>query len=75
LAQAVREGRLRQNVAANAEKPRPAPHVILVPTAEEIERLMRAVPGTSFDPLVALAIATGARLGELVGLHWSDVDL
>ncbi len=74
LAQAAREGRVRQNVAANAEKPRPVPLVIRVPTADEIERLMRAVPRTSFDPLVALAIATGARLGELVGLRWSDID-
>jgi integrase len=74
LAQAAREGRVRQNVASNAEKPRPAARELRIPTADQIERLMRAVPGTSFDPLVLLAVATGARLGELVGLRWSDID-
>ena len=28
-----------------------------------------------FGPLFALAVASGLRLGELVGLSWDDVDL
>src|SRR5690606_23734111 len=35
----------------------------------------RASPCAALEPLVALALATGARKGELLGLQWADVDL
>jgi len=35
----------------------------------------RASSCAALEPLVALALATGARKGELLGLQWPDVDL
>jgi integrase len=44
----------------------------------EIQRLLEACKGSSWPRLYALvlvAITTGARKGELLGLTWGDVDL
>src|SRR5579862_6961987 len=41
-------------------------------TPEQVRQLLQAASG---DDLHVLAVTTGARLGELLGLHWRDVDL
>jgi len=41
----------------------------------DISRLFAAAAGTVLYPIVALALATGARRGELLALTWADVDL
>ncbi len=75
LAQALREGRVRQNVAAIADKPKAGRREMRFLTADEIAAVFTAAAGTRFSPLIALALATGARRGELLGLKWDDVDL
>jgi integrase len=45
---------------------------------DERERLLEACRQSSEDrlfPLVVLALSTGARRGELLGLRWPDIDL
>ncbi|MBL0919364.1 MAG: site-specific integrase [Hydrogenophaga sp.] len=45
---------------------------------DERERLLQAVKATSWPRLyllVLMALTTGARKGELQGLHWAEVDL
>jgi integrase len=37
--------------------------------------VMKSAKGTRLEPFVVLALATGARKGELLGLRWSDIDL
>jgi integrase len=43
-------------------------------SADEEARLMKALPAW-MRPLVVVAIHTGMRRGELLGLRWEDVDL
>jgi integrase len=75
LAQALREGRIRQNVAAIADKPKAERREMQFLTVEEIERLFTCADGTKFSPLIAIGLATGARRGELLALKWDDIDL
>jgi len=41
---------------------------------EECKQALVVAVGTDMDLFVHLAILTGARLGELLGLKWSDID-
>jgi integrase len=44
-------------------------------TAEQARSLLKAVQGDRLEALYVLAITTGMRQGELLGLRWQDVDL
>jgi integrase len=61
----------------NAEPPQPTRKAMLVPTPEQLTKLIKSAEKS--DPVLAsgigLAALTGARRGELVALRWSDVDL
>src|SRR4051794_37237101 len=43
-------------------------------TAEEARALLDALSGDRLESLFVLALATGLRRGELLGLRWTDVD-
>jgi len=43
-------------------------------TGEEIQQLLEALATDRLQALCGLALATGARLGELLGLQWAEVD-
>lgn len=45
------------------------------PCAEETRRLLEAARGNRLEALYVLAVHTGMRQGELLGLKWQDVDL
>src|ERR1700680_1015762 len=74
LDQAFREGLVRQNVSKMADRPRYQRREMRFLTQDEVKRLMEAAAGTWYAPLFALALATGARRGELLALKWEDVD-
>lgn len=38
------------------------------------EQILAAATGTRWEAPVAIAVATGMRRGEILGLRWSDVD-
>jgi len=44
-------------------------------TSEQARALIRAAEGDRLQALYAVALASGARQGELFGLRWQDVDL
>jgi integrase len=74
LSQAVRWGYLSSNPAAGAQPPRPRRAELAVIDAAIAGRLLRATAGTRFEAPVAIAIATGMRRGEILGLRWSDIS-
>jgi integrase len=74
LKQAVKEGLLGRNPVDAVERPKveQAEHQIL--TEEQARQLVIASMGSRFGMLFYLALMTGIREGELLGLKWSDVD-
>ena len=75
LSQAEKKGLVRRNVAALAEPPKQRPSRIEPLKSRQAHVLLRAIRGHRFETLIALALATGLRQGELLGLLWDDVDL
>jgi len=70
---AVRRRIIDANPATAVELPRIAEYVGDPLTVEDARKLL-AVPGR-WKPLWRLALVTGLRQGELLGLTWDDVDL
>lgn len=77
MGRAVRWGWIDDNAAERLPKHREAPEAGRVLEPAELTRLLdacRTSRAAHLHPVTVLAIATGARLGELLGLRWSDVD-
>jgi integrase len=75
LAHAVREEVLHRNVASAVRLPTPR-HTGYQPfTAGEARKYLYAAAFHRHGPLYELALRTGMRRGELLGLQWADLDL
>lgn len=75
LAQAVRWQVLAVNPAAAVSPPRVDRSALRVPDASKVRELLAAAKGGPYHtPLLLLATA-GLRRGEVLAIHWSDVDL
>src|ERR687890_1183021 len=76
LSQAVSDGIVPRN-AAHVQAPRPTPEEIRPLSEDEARAFLDAVrqSGERFEALYVLAITTGLRRGELLGLRWDDADL
>lgn len=74
LHHAVRWQLLGRNPADAVQPPRPARAEMRTLTSDETGVLMDAVADAGQRRLVYVALATGLRLGELLGLRWSDID-
>lgn len=76
LSDAERDERIPRNVARSARPPRVEDRDRRRLTPVEVRRLLAlAAKDPHTDVLVHLAIGTGARVGELCALDWSDIDL
>jgi integrase len=75
LRKAVKLRLITVNPAAEVEKPTKPDPEIKVLDDKQVHRLLDAARGRPCYPLIAVAIGTGMRQGEILGLHWSDVDL
>ncbi|MFI6797603.1 tyrosine-type recombinase/integrase [Streptosporangium canum] len=71
LEHAVREDDLPRNVKTPAARPRRFQPF----TASETWQFLQAASGDRLHALYELALRTGLRKGELLGLHWQDLDL
>src|SRR3954471_8330701 len=76
FANAVRRGLIEANPVSKldrSERPRVSRQERPVLSPEEVGRLLEAAR-PCFRTLLATAILSGLRQGELLGLHWRDVD-
>lgn len=72
---AVAEGLVLRNVARLATARRDEPVQVVTYTADEARTLLAASSEDRDGPLIAVAMGTGLRLGELLALRWDAVDL
>lgn len=78
MAYAVRHKYIDHNPVREAEKPRDQrtqEKDIKVLTPPQIRDLLEKVDGQKYRVLFLMALMTGARQGELLGLKWEDLDL
>lgn len=75
LRRAVLQGLVPRNVADAVEVTSPRPTRGKPWTAEQARAFLDGVEGHRFAPIYRLALTTGMREGELLGLHWADVNL
>jgi integrase len=75
LEHAVREEEIPRNVARNVRTGTPRPRRFNPLTADEARQFLAAAEGHRHAALFELALRTGLRKGELLGLYWEDLDL
>jgi integrase len=74
LENAVRWNLVARNVCDLVTPPVPQQMKIQPLTPEQVRRLLGAARGHKLEALITLAVNTGMRRGELLGLHWQDID-
>lgn len=75
LQHAVREDELPRNVARNVTTATARPRRVEPLTTAEARQFLQAAEGHRLQALFELALRTGLRKGELLGLCWDDLDL
>ncbi len=66
---------VQRNVASLATPPRLRHSEMQTFTSEQARRFLDEVRGNRLEALYMLAITSGMRLGELLALRWTDMDL
>lgn len=74
LSIAVRWQLVYRNVAALVTLPRIQKQEMKIFTPEQAKAFLESVKGHRLEALFIMALTLGLRRGELLGLHWSDVD-
>jgi integrase len=68
------EKMLLENVAERVKTRKVYKKRVIYHSFEEISRIMKAVAGTKFEPLILTAIYVGGRLSELLLMEGTDID-
>jgi len=74
LAIAVKRGMIKRNVAALADAPPEKTKRFQVLTLDQSREFLAAIRGHRMETLFVVAITTGLRQGEVLGLRWSDFN-
>lgn len=75
LKHAVRWGLVVRNVAELADSPRVQRRPMKTLTPEQARTFLAGTRDDRLHALYVVALFTGMRQGEILGLHWADVDL
>lgn len=75
LRDAERWGDVARNVSGLVDPPRASRAQFRTLTADEARQLMRTVEGDRLEAVVVVALTTGMRMGEILGLTWRALDL
>lgn len=75
LQDAVKLGLVPRNVCDAATPPKAVRPQVKYWDVESVRRFLDVAREDRFSPLWAVALHTGMRRGELLGLRWQDVDL
>ena len=66
---------MARNVSEAADPPRRSTPEFQPLSPNEVKRFLEAVKEARPEAIYVLAVTTGMRRGELLGLHWRDADL
>jgi integrase len=75
LKQAVNWGMLARNPAALVQLPKQTRKEMRALSSSEAKRFLKALEGDRYATLFSLALTTGMRPEEYLGLQWKDLDL
>jgi integrase len=75
LRQAVADGLIPANPVAAVKRPRVQRQELHWPTSAQLWALLEVSGGTAWEVPILLAVVTGARRSEILGISWEDVDL
>ncbi len=75
LSQAVRFGLVPRNPCDAVQRPKVPRRAPKWLDADQTRKLLDVARGDRLEALVVLAVTTGLREGELLGLQWGDADL
>jgi integrase len=75
LARAAALELVSRNVVSAVKPPRVEAREIEILAGEQMGDVLAKLDGHALHPIVAVALGTGARRGEILALRWVDVDL
>jgi integrase len=75
LKQAIADGLIPRNATEAVKPPQVRREEMRPLTAEQVQVLFEAANSHRLEALYVLAVTTGLRQGELLGLKWDDIDL
>jgi integrase len=75
LKHATQWGSVARNVASMVDAPRVKAREVEILTPTQIQAVLDTLRGKSLYPIVATALGTGLRRGELLAARWQDVNL
>ncbi len=75
LGDALRAGVVARNVCDAVRAPKVRAPEMQAFSGEQARAILAAARGDDLEALYVLALTTGARQGELLGLKWEDLDL